>query len=1376
MKNPEVFPTKTMNREIPMIRHYLPAFLFLLCTLATAQTEQTEIKQDTAEDKVFRVDVNIVQVDAVVTDKDGRPVTDLTAEDFIILQDGKRQEITNFSLVRLKDPIVPRPVVQKPLLESPENPLPPPLPPVRLKQDQVRRVIALIVDDLGLSFSNMLRSREAIRKWVDEEMQPGDLVAVIRTGSGMGGLQQFTGDKRLLYNAIDRIRFNILSRTGSSSFWPYKGEENLKPPEGEIIRRLLGTLEVLRYVVNGMGTLPGRKSLMLFSEHMQIHFDDRGIMEMSLNDLVKDKLRHVIQSANRASVVVHTIDLRGAVWTEITVEDTISTVGGDALSRNDAMSPGAFNDGTAFVVKKMNAIAEKRQMEWIKSQEGLFLLPDETGGLYIRHHNYAELALREAAEDGEIYYLIGYRPDGKTVAEMQEGSSKYHNLEIRVKRPGLQVRSRSGFFSSTETQYAPAPSADTLAQAMLSPLQYDELQVNLTSGYVYDPAGQYLLRAWVQLPGRQLAVLRDKDGESYVSLETYATTTGFDGLVRNSDRMNHHIPLTNQEILSIREHGLRFSVTIPAKDPGAYFVRLAVKDQGSSKIGSAYQYIEIPDLKKEGLSLSDLFAVSSNEDTRLILSEAGGESAERFYSTGQNRQKSPAIRQYQPGESVEYLALIYNADTRQGLPPVLETQTVLFRNGDEIFRSDPEAVDLSGVTDPARIPIKKRLRLGKTMQPGEYILQLQVIDRHAEDQPILAARSLDFEIIPEQDPTNLEKAEDWIHKGNEANRAGKKEEAVQAFTEASLLYHQELEHNAGDAVVWKQTGTVDFLAGNTDQAVAAYEEAVRLQPEDAESHYMLGIIRATNNADSAIGDFREAIRLSPENAKYHFDLGRALARIKDFDASMEAFREACRLDPEDGECHASMGIVLQQTGEIEEAATEYRKALALDLSDGSAENIRQLLKKVLAEGEDPDAEKRREYYTLKAKQWREAVEQHIPGKPDAAAVEVGSWPVEDLNIILYLAGNIREGKLNPQISYRIIHLFNGSRYIKKNILPFLDLTDDSQQLLKRAALLHTDIAMLQLDTGYAPEAIVVYQDGFQIVDSSALLVKKPRASSVFPWERVFKIIKDAAISIQDGRGTVVCKGWHWRFARYLLDGISPHPSEDEMVRKWYVASTAFMLSNGLFAYVEKNIVPALQFFSSDPVLLFYSGVLHENYAGSTFQNALSPEGEVYPFESEKSELKKAREYFQKALKADSEFSEARLHLGRVKGLLGDHEEAVEELRKAADSITDTQLRYYCSLYLGNELAGLNRGKEAREQFETATKLYPTAQSPLLSLSRLALSSGDYENAFFFGKLIFNLPAEEDTSGDPWWSYDVSPVLDASSLISEMYEAARGIIP
>src|SRR6201999_861396 len=97
----------------------------------------------------------------------------------------------------------------------------PPAPPVRLRPDQVQRTMALVVDDLGLSFESAVLVRRALKKFVDEQMQPNDLVAIIRTGSGIGALQQFTSDKRQLYAAVERVKWNGLGRSGVSAVMPF---------------------------------------------------------------------------------------------------------------------------------------------------------------------------------------------------------------------------------------------------------------------------------------------------------------------------------------------------------------------------------------------------------------------------------------------------------------------------------------------------------------------------------------------------------------------------------------------------------------------------------------------------------------------------------------------------------------------------------------------------------------------------------------------------------------------------------------------------------------------------------------------------------------------------------------------------------------------------------------------------------------------------------------------------------------------------------------------------------------------------------------------------------------------------------------------------
>jgi VWFA-related protein len=150
----------------PLVSAFACATIFAQCPAASAP-------QEPSPNTIIRVDVNLVQIDAVVTDSHGKPVADLKAGDFQILQDGKAQNIRNFAYIST----------------GAVAGAPAPTPPTALKPSQVRRAIALVVDDLGLSFESVARVRNSLRKFVGQQMRPGDLVAIIRTGAGMGALQ-----------------------------------------------------------------------------------------------------------------------------------------------------------------------------------------------------------------------------------------------------------------------------------------------------------------------------------------------------------------------------------------------------------------------------------------------------------------------------------------------------------------------------------------------------------------------------------------------------------------------------------------------------------------------------------------------------------------------------------------------------------------------------------------------------------------------------------------------------------------------------------------------------------------------------------------------------------------------------------------------------------------------------------------------------------------------------------------------------------------------------------------------------------------------------------------------------------------------------------
>src|SRR2546423_1136427 len=222
----------------------------------TAKQNQPNIE----EQDVVRITTNLVQVDVVVT-KDGKLVTDLRPEDFEILEDGKPQAITNFSYVSNVGPAGAVKIVST---AGSKDRTAPPVAPAKINIGDPRRTVALLVDDLGMSFDDIAQVRSQLRKYVDEQLQPNDLVAIIRTGGEIGSLQQFTNDKRLLRDAIDHVKWNPCSRTGIYVFTPVGmppvGSRDYGPC-GSLLESLRGSAHVFHFVLRGMKYLPGRKSM-----------------------------------------------------------------------------------------------------------------------------------------------------------------------------------------------------------------------------------------------------------------------------------------------------------------------------------------------------------------------------------------------------------------------------------------------------------------------------------------------------------------------------------------------------------------------------------------------------------------------------------------------------------------------------------------------------------------------------------------------------------------------------------------------------------------------------------------------------------------------------------------------------------------------------------------------------------------------------------------------------------------------------------------------------------------------------------------------------------------------------------------------------------
>jgi VWFA-related protein len=705
------------------------------------------------EEDVVRITTNLVQLDVIVTDKKGRQITDLKPEDFQILEDGKPQKITNFSYVTTETPATtPAAPAPKPDKNAPPAP---PAPPRRLRPEQVRRTVALVVDDLSLSFPDLVFARRALRQYVDKYVGADDLVAIMRTSAGAGALQQFTSDRRMLYAAIERVRPYLGGSGGMSVFAPVErsgngmGSNNSNPagmsnasgmnpngggsdgggnPKDELgdFREeyfTVGTLGALNYVVNGMRELPGRKSVILFSPGFRLFNPDDP---SGRSDRALIAARHLVDLANRAAVAIYTIDARGLVYTGPTAADDLSGMSGAQIGN----------------------LISSRSDQLFETQEGNQYLAEQTGGLFFKNSNDLLPAAR-ILEDLKGYYLVGFRPAEQTF------DRHFHALSAKlINHPELHVRARKGFYGVPSEQLHPArrTRAQQLIAALLSPLSAGDVHLQLTALFTNTARAGSLVSSFLHVDANDIRFTKQADGFYEAKLDALAVTFADSGSVVDQRGITQTLRMREDVYRRAARDGIVYTIDVPIKKPGAYQLRVALRDNATDRIGSASQFIEVPDLKKNRLALSGIVMNGVGSADGAAKDEGAAAQASSGAREGEvetrDTRSSAAVRRFRHGEQIDYACVIFNARTDKAhAAPQLTAQVQLYRDGQTVFAGKDQPVALTAQNDPRRVIYGGRLSLGSNLEPGEYALQIVVTDAQRDDEHRVASQWIDFEIV-----------------------------------------------------------------------------------------------------------------------------------------------------------------------------------------------------------------------------------------------------------------------------------------------------------------------------------------------------------------------------------------------------------------------------------------------------------------------------------------------------------------------------------------------------------------------------------------------------------------------------------------------------
>ncbi len=542
-------------------------------TAADAPGQPGQQTTPPADAPVFRGGIDYVRVDVIVTDKAGNAVSDLKASDFEIVEDGAPQTIESFKLVELNGGLIqgadgpPRPI-RSDLDEE-----------LEAARDDVR-LFGIFLDDYHVRATTSMSARTQLSRFIETQLGPSDMVGLMYPLSPVTTMR-FTRNHATISGALQQFlgrKYDYTPRNPIEEKYAYYPTETVERIRNQV------SLSAIEGMIVHMGTLKeGRKALLLVSEGYTNMVPPQMRNQMAAipgsgnpnaNDPLagqndpnesraaffadsdlQNNLRDVFAAANRHNVAIYAIDPRGLAVNEFGIDENIV----NSTDRN-------------YLSSTMNTLRQ---------------LSEESDGRAIVNRNDLLAGMRQIIKDSSAYYLLGY------TSTVRASDGKFHEIKVRVKRPGIQVRSRKGYWAlkESEIKMALAPPRPEVAKPVTTAL------ANIAA-----PPGSRIVRTWLgtergangktkvtfvwePMPPRAGDVVRPGDRPARVALTALAENGGpvFRGKVPDS------LPAGGAPA----PPSSRLSFEAP---PGKIQLRIAVEGSDADTLDSEVRELTIPDL------------------------------------------------------------------------------------------------------------------------------------------------------------------------------------------------------------------------------------------------------------------------------------------------------------------------------------------------------------------------------------------------------------------------------------------------------------------------------------------------------------------------------------------------------------------------------------------------------------------------------------------------------------------------------------------------------------------------------------------------------------------------------------------------------------
>jgi len=646
------------------------------------------------------VNSDLVLTNIVVRDKKtGEVVKGLTEKDFTVIEDGKPQHIASFDFESVDQAAS--------LNEATINASAPNgvfgAKSATATQEELRnhRLIVMFFDLTSMQPDDIDRAQDAARNYINKQMHPADLVAVVSLDATLSLDQDFTASKDLLLKAVNT--YGGTEQQGfaagatstanqvedASSFTPDESEYNDINTDRELF--------AIEDIAKSLGYLNEKKSLLYFSGGIQRD----GIENQA-------SLHAAINSAVRANVSIYSVDARGL--------QAISPLG-DATTGN-LRGANSFN----------GAALQNNLDSNFNTQEVMATLSSDTGGKAFFDSNDFSPAFDRIQRDTSAYYVIGYhstdlRRDGR-----------YRRLTIKVDRGDVKLEYRPGYYAPADYQHATKDERERqLEEELASDLPATDMAVYLQALYFRNGDNRFFVPMSLVVPGSQIPFVKggDRDKATLDIIGQVRDTAGHDiGDIRDT------VKLAIDQSQQVQQKNVQYTTgfNLPV---GKYHVKFVVRENVTGRMGSFETDLTVPDLKKVPLKMSSVVLASQRmpagkkQDSPLV--RDGQQLVPNLPHVFRQDQHMYLLYEvYDPAHATATAGASVPANTgkpdKNAPPPVRVMTSIEFLSGSAKAFETP-LVQATQLNVPTRDAVAFQFDVPlDSLKPGTYICQINVID------------------------------------------------------------------------------------------------------------------------------------------------------------------------------------------------------------------------------------------------------------------------------------------------------------------------------------------------------------------------------------------------------------------------------------------------------------------------------------------------------------------------------------------------------------------------------------------------------------------------------------------------------------------------